>query len=715
MTWGHLQFSNNLIIMLPTFYSLWHRLKICNLSLLIIIAIAISLVSYPSAAWAWKPTTHVYLGKQALDDALDDGKVTIPRVDYNNGQVTGEVGTYQVDPTILAALRSNAPQYRAGILGPDAYPDILTGQQVIHPSASETKIAGGPNAWLAYLWGRANAANTSAIRAFTVGYLTHAAGDMFGHTFVNNFSGGSFAITPPEGPANAVKHIVVEGYTDKRVDARAMDRNFFNVSIDGVSDFIYQNMIDARPGTVLDGQLLRAGGAGTDLSVPRIYSTLRANLQRDISAYYAKKADYDRRADACKPLDFSCSRVAILAEKGTYVATNGIQVTYKEAWRDDIDSGLRAWPGVSHEVAKALFFNTSRSADTQRAEAVLQKYVTDHLLSMSGAPDFVGLTANAISSIVDAITPDFLLEPIRKLKEDLLNTMLKSAIGMTKQELKEYLTSPDKYFDQVLGRGSGENTNLKSFNANYLKIKDTGYTNPSESFNANVVPAAYNTIVMSKLILLGQSEVNRLLSDLKSSARLQQPNVMLGFISTLDGDNQWSSGMVFAQDCNAYRQIFMKQPGEKGACAGNASVNPPTTPQKVSLRGIVHLQNIGDVPFQNDAFAGTRGESRRLEGFSLQISDSIPGLGIEYMAHIQDVGDTPWVGSGQFVGTRGKSQRLEGFGIRLTGSAAANYNVNYFCHLQDIGDTPVRSNGQFCGTRGESRRLEGLQVWIQKK
>jgi hypothetical protein len=697
-----------------TFHSRRYWLKLRNISPFIILSL--SLVWHPTAAFAWKPTTHVYLGKQALDDALDDGKVTIPRVDYSNGQITGEVGTYQVDPTILAALRSNAAQYRAGILGPDAYPDILTGQQVIHPAASETKIPGGPDAWLSYLWTRANTANTPAIRAFTVGYLTHAAGDMFGHTFVNNFSGGSFAITPPAGPANAVKHIVVEGYTDKRVDARAMDANFFNASIDGVDGFIYQNMIDARPGTVLNDRLLRAGGTGTEFSVPRIYSTLRANLQRDIDAYYATKADFDRRANACKPLDFSCSRVAILAQKAAYVTANGIPTTYKEAWRDDIDQGLRAWPGVSHEVAKALFFNPNRSADTQRAEDVLQKYVTDHLLSMAGAPDFVGLTAGAVSSIIDAITPDFLLEPIRKLKEDLLNTLLKSAIGMSKQELKDYLTSPDKYFDQVLGRGAGENTSLKNFNANYLKIKDTGYTNPSESFNPKVVPAAHNTIVMSKLILLNQTEVNRLLSDLKSSVRLQQPNVMLGFISTLDGDNQWSSGMVFAQDCNAYRQIFMKQPGEQGTCSANAPQTPPTTPQtNVNLRGIVHLQDVGDGAFQGGAFAGTRGESRRLEGFSLQITDSIPGLGIEYMAHLQDKGDTAWTSGGQFVGTRGESRRLEGFAIRLTGSAAANYTVNYFCHVQDVGDTPVRSNGQFCGTRGESRRVEGMQVWIQKK
>lgn len=136
---------------------------------------------------------------------------------------------------------------------------------------------------------------------------------------------------------------------------------------------------------------------------------------------------------------------------------------------------------------------------------------------------------------------------------------------------------------------------------------------------------------------------------------------------------------------------------------------------EVGLRGIVHLQNIGDVPFQGGAFAGTRGESRRLEGFSIAITDGTPNLGIQYMAHLQNIGDTTWVNAGQFIGTRGESSRLEGFAITLTGSAATNYNIRYICHLQDIGDTPVRSNGEFCGTRGESRRLEGLQVWIERR
>lgn len=549
-------------------------------------------------ALAWKPTTHVYLGQQALKDALDDGKVSIYRVDYGNGKVLSKIGDYPVDSNILSALKEYPSQYRAGILGPDAYPDILTGQQVIHPDPELTNIASGSNAWLTYLWTltapikipfpKKTIQPNPAHKAFVVGYLTHAAGDMYGHTFINNFTGAPFKITPPEGPENGVKHILVEGYIDKRLDKRELDSNFFNVSIAGVEDFIYRNMVDAKPGTPLDTYLLKKGGGGTEFSVPRIYSTLRARLQADIDAYYAKKADYDRRydqkiqaANACKPLNFRCSAIglraqalAIQVEKGVYVTANGLIVTYKEYWVKDIDSGLRAWPQVSHEVAKALFFNPDRKAKVDDAERILKNYVNNHLISMSGAPDAVGqfaALAGKISDIIRQVIPDFLVAPIRELKNDIYNAIIKRATGMTKEQLKAYLENPERYFDQVFTRGSGEKVNLQTFNKVYLQINDTGYTNPNESFDYQKFPAAYNTVTMSKLILLNKNGVDQLLADLGSTDKLNEPNIMLGFIPSLDGSNQWFGGkgrldsklpMVLAKSCSTYKQVFMQQAGE---------------------------------------------------------------------------------------------------------------------------------------------------------
>lgn len=510
-----------------------------------------------SPALAWKPTTHGYLADLATQDALDDGKLTFTNL------ANGKVMTYPVDPQALDALRTAQPYYRAGVLGPDAYPDILTGQQVIHPVAGESGVSGGSNAWLQQVWD--GFGTTPQQRAFRLGFLTHAAGDMYGHSFINYFTGGNFTLSPLD---NAVRHVVLEGYIDKRLPAAALTGSLFTASISGIEPQIYQVMIRADAGSALDTQLLPEG-PGSRLSVPRIYSTLRNRLDAEIRAYYQQKADLQRQIDNCKLTDFTCSKAALTVKLGAYVTANAIQTTYKEYWRDDIDDGLKAWPGVSHAVAVALFYNSDRQAKVSDAETLLTNYARDHLLSMSGAPDAVGLGAAAVASVIAAITPDFLLEPIRKLKADLLDAMLESAIGMNKTQLQQYLTTPDRYFDTVMNAaaGAGVKISLADFNANYLHIRDKAYADTSESFDVNNLPAAYDTVVMSKLILLAPATINQLLADLGSAQRLGSANVMLGFITSLDGSGQWRDGMVLVRDCAAYRQLLKALPGP-GTCDG---------------------------------------------------------------------------------------------------------------------------------------------------
>jgi hypothetical protein len=205
----------------------------------------------------------------------------------------------------------------------------------------------------------------------------------------------------------------------------------------------------------------------------------------------------------------------------------------------------------------------------------------------------------------------------------------------------------------------------------------------------------------------------------ESGLRAKCEEELLGSIGIL-GTVFTGGGALVA--CYGVAEIYYQGVREGGIKAYSTAQNHAreeqaanNRPSAVGLFGIVHLQDMGDVSFQGGAFAGTRGESRRLEGFSLAIADGTPDLGIQYMAHLQDIGNSPWVDGGQFIGTRGESRRLEGFAIRLTGSAATNYNIRYICHLQDVGDTPIRSNGEFCGSQGESRRLEGLQVWIETR
>ena len=114
-----------------------------------------------------------------MDDAKD-GEVTIRSVEYEIGKVTGTLGTYSADSNILAAIRKFPSHFRAGGLGPDADPDILSSQQSIHPDEKGSGVKGGSNTWLQYMWGRRaayakvmkarNIPNDGRMNAFTAGF-----------------------------------------------------------------------------------------------------------------------------------------------------------------------------------------------------------------------------------------------------------------------------------------------------------------------------------------------------------------------------------------------------------------------------------------------------------------------------------------------------------------------------------------------------------------
>ncbi|NJK68563.1 MAG: hypothetical protein HC789_15760 [Microcoleus sp. CSU_2_2] len=144
----------------------------------------------------------------------------------------------------------------------------------------------------------------------------------------------------------------------------------------------------------------------------------------------------------------------------------------------------------------------------------------------------------------------------------------------------------------------------------------------------------------------------------------------------------------------------------------SASNQPAVT---VGLKVLAHIQGIGDRTFSDREYAGTKAQGRRVEGFQIKIEPLVPGLNLQYMAHVEGVGDTAWISEGELVGFRGKAKRIEGFAVRLMGSEADKYDVFYTAHIQNVGDTPVTANGQYCGTRGKGLRVEGVTVWVEAK
>ncbi len=340
-------------------------------------------------------------------------------------------------------IKEHEAQFRAGVLGPDAYPDILTGQQVIHPY--DTYEDRRSNEWLVYLWNKSQESqnNTPRVRAFVTGYLVHAAGDMFGHTFINYFTGSSFELGE-----NGLEHIVLEAYIGKRTP----NVRSYEISIEGIEDFIYNFMVKASPGSDLATYLLV--GNGSESSIPKIFSLLRNKLQKDIKEYDDRIDQFNNKinrlikeAEDCAWNDFSCSVIGLgarvsaeVAKKIGYMEVNSLKREYQKHWRDDIDRGLKKWPDFSHELAKVLIFG-SKGIDLKQAKYLTSRYFDRHILSMAGLPDFVGETLQIIDQVLSSISEIPIKQKIDEMKKDLLNYI-------TYFPHKKYTAMPDLYIPQ---------------------------------------------------------------------------------------------------------------------------------------------------------------------------------------------------------------------------------------------------------------------------
>lgn len=212
-----------------------------RLTLMLIAATTLALSAGLLAApvEAWKPYTHNRTAETALLDARD-GTVTVLGEDY------------ELNERVARALRNKPRHYRAGVVGPDAFPDLIMGQSVIHPLGEESgggRYQSTTGAWLTHVMDSAWAIQDSRrysrgekqeILAFAYGYLTHAAGDLWAHTFVNEYAEGVFpalseAATDTEAAAIVLRHIVVEGYLGDATEG--FDSNPDRQPVDGgVSD-----------------------------------------------------------------------------------------------------------------------------------------------------------------------------------------------------------------------------------------------------------------------------------------------------------------------------------------------------------------------------------------------------------------------------------------------------------------------------------------------
>lgn len=214
------------------------------ISLLLVTMMCFSLL--PVEVLAWGKMTHVYTAN-LIENETSDGSTTVKN--YN----------YAVPEEFLEAIDAYPEAFRAGALGPDMYPDILTGQMYIHPE--DENIDSGE--WVTYLCNAVNKMGKDTegrkiALAFTLGCMLHYCGDLFGHDFVNTFTGGAFPSVASlemldltgERLNNVLSHLSVEKYMDTLLYPTYNPRT--NGEIDAPDQFVRDAMIfDGTPGAGL--------------------------------------------------------------------------------------------------------------------------------------------------------------------------------------------------------------------------------------------------------------------------------------------------------------------------------------------------------------------------------------------------------------------------------------------------------------------------------
>ena len=225
------------------------RLLTLFLSVLMLISV------FPLDVFAWSYMSHTNSANIIRMDLMQSNSqslnLTIPlhdSSDYGFAEYN-----CMIPEEFYAAIINYPDAFRAGSLGPDFYPDMLIGQMYIHPWDSDARVESGD--WLELLVESVNRLpqyDPNRLRAlsFTLGFMLHYCGDMFGHDFINTFSGGTFPsfsdvniidTTDPE-LNNILSHMSMESYMDDLVNKKFYEASN-QIDIDAPDRFVADSLL----------------------------------------------------------------------------------------------------------------------------------------------------------------------------------------------------------------------------------------------------------------------------------------------------------------------------------------------------------------------------------------------------------------------------------------------------------------------------------------
>ncbi len=480
-----------------------HVRRLAALGRLLLVATAVPLLAAAPGptlraertAAAWKINTHLFAANVALADAINDGKVTIP-----------PFGEFGVPPDVVQALRAAPAAYRAGVLAPDLFPDMYVGGWVIHSDLSEEKDGWMADNWLRHVWTRAkgwpNDADRNRVLAFGYGFLTHGAGDIFAHTWVNQRANGAWVSFQNKDRETAIKHIVLEGFVGEHTPPTDLS---LDVWPRFVSNTLVKDDVARRHHKPIAAHYQRwlAIADGLPKAIARAKSHMNDNVNND-APYWMK----------CAANPVWCARKE-----------------HAETWLLDINRGFRALVDSSESLGEMLMDGSSLDG-----VSAMTGWATEWVPKMFGA-HAIGEGAAALSQFMQWAGD---LVPISEMIKAEVERFVRDSMPKI-WEIYQAAQKPSTYM---------ETSGLFPPRTKDKLRQEMGVQPGRTTFDWRAFEPIYNTIVLSKLVLLDAAALNELTRRAGVTTQLfstaSSTNIMLGVFRSMTQSYQWVGDTVEA-------------------------------------------------------------------------------------------------------------------------------------------------------------------------
>lgn len=511
-------------------------LRLISIMLCLVMCFAI----LPANVFGWKNMGHVNsadillleMYRSAFQKDRAEVSIYAPYDDRSSGL------TYAIPEEFRDAILSYPNAFRAGSMGPDFYPDLVTGQMYIHPYNEETGTGSG--AWIELLCDAVNSMpkdseDRKEAMAFTLGFILHYCGDMFGHDFINAFAGGSFpSIFDALGNAwsNAdekqlnyiLSHMAEESYMD---------------------GLVYMDFYQNSTFTGTNANQSANGYLTIEAPVEFVANTLIYNGGPNGGA--AKI--YDNYGGVCPQYKYLVDLRTHIYNVANEMRTSinpvyATAVAYLDRWIEDLDTATYALVECFDDLAQYMLLNPDASA------AVAFDYVSawydEYGVYATPFPDAIFDFSNMVAAVEDAIMSSLGLSSWIALYENWKKTLIRTVVEMagnfvlgvndldTIQNYQERMKNPEvqlEYATNDFDPANGKNfEEFKEYMDRYAEEQSllattspdaiiTGSdTTTLEALSDSELEAFYNTMAMFKLVLIGADNFTNLVQELTGQA-----------------------------------------------------------------------------------------------------------------------------------------------------------------------------------------------------